>query len=91
MSAPKRLADTMTAQDLNSDGCVDLVAAVLTAAAEEYRQVRRCLRAQPFDADTYRHYLNCRDFWTSHYFRRLTGGLVDGRAILQQLDMEGEI
>ena len=88
MTAPKRLADIMTAQDLNSDGCVALVAAVLAAAAEEFRYARFCVRNQPFDVDSYQHYLNCRDFWTSQYFRRLTGGLVNGRAILERLDME---
>lgn len=82
-----RLKDRLSPQDLDDNGCISLVATVLGNAADEYRSVRRC-RKTDSSKETEQHYELCRQFWLSDYFRRLTGGLISGTAILTSLDAE---
>ena len=84
----KRLAEKMTAAQLNSEGCLQLVCTVLAEAREEYRSVRRALHCSPDDKDLQRHHKAIRQFFTSEYFHNLTGGMVDGQAVLDSLDKE---
>ena len=82
-----RLKDRLSPQDLADNGCVSLVSTVLQDAADEYRSVLRCKKVDD-SRETRQHYEQCRAFWTSDYFRRLTGGLISGTAILTSLDAE---
>lgn len=84
----KRLAEKMTAEQLNSEGCLQLVCTFLAEAREEYRWVRRGLHCTPDDKELLRHYKLMRAFFTSEYFHNITGGMVDGQAVLDSLDKE---
>lgn len=88
MDALPRLADTHRAEDLNTDGCISLVAQIMQDAAEEYQQARRALRADPADKDAAAHMATIRAFYLSDYFKMLSGGLADGRIVMRELDRQ---
>ena len=81
-----RMRETMTAADLNLDGCIELASAILREAASDYTEARRALNRNPFDQDARHHFYECRRFYNSDYFKALSGGLVDGKAVMEDLD-----
>lgn len=81
-----RMADYLQPEELNLDGCISLATAVLAGAAEDYLHAARQYRANPHSESARAHYRTCRNFYLSDYFQALSGGLVDGKAVLKELD-----
>ncbi len=80
---PPRIA---SADDLNLDGCIALVEAIIKDAAQEYICARREYKKNPFDKDAKKHYEQSRRFFLSEYFFNLTD--LDGKAVLEKLDAQ---
>lgn len=83
-SEPPRI---QSADQLNTEGCLMLVEAIVRNAAQEYVCARRDYKKNPFDKDAKRHYEQARRFFLSEYFFNLTD--LDGKAVLEKLDQEG--
>ena len=83
-----RMKDRLTPDDLNDRACVELAATVLEEAAEAYKQALRHVRNNPFDKTAREHLNTCRDFYRSDWFKALSCGLVDGEAVMRELEKE---
>ena len=83
-----RMKDRLTPDDLNTRACVDLAATVLEEAAEAYKQALRNVRISPRDRIAREHLKTCRDFYRSDWFKALSCGLVDGEAVMRELEKE---
>lgn len=75
-----------SADQLDLEGCIRLVEAIVKDAAEEYKCARREYKKNPFDQDAKKHYERARRFFLSEYFFNLTN--LDGKAVLNKLDAE---
>lgn len=81
-----RMADYLKPDDLNLDGCISLATAVLAGAADEYVQTARQRKAEPWNQSVQSHYKACRKFYLSDYFKAMSGGVTDGKTVLELLD-----
>ena len=80
-------APRLTSPDqLNTEGCISLVEAIVHDATEEYICARRNYKKNPYDKKSILHYNQMRRWFLSEYFHRLTN--LDGKAILERLDAE---
>lgn len=80
----KRLKETHTAAQLDTNGCLLLIETICHDAAIEYNNCRFVLNRNPNDRDARHHYDLCRRFFLSRYFANLTE--LDGKEVLAQLD-----
>ena len=83
-----RMKDRLTPDDLNTSACVELAATVLKEAAEAYKQALRNVRIAPRDKIAREHLKTCRDFYRSDWFKALSCGMVDGEAVMRELEKE---
>ena len=78
---PPRIA---SADDLDFEGCIAVVEAIVKDAAEAYVCAKRDYKKNPFDREAKKHYEQSRRFFLSEYFWNLTN--LDGKAVLEKLD-----
>ena len=84
----RRMAEYLRPKDLNLDGCVKLASTILASAASDYIQCARQLKVEPNNQTVQAHYKACRKFYLSDYFKALSGGVTDGRTVLELLDRQ---
>ena len=81
-----RLRDTLSPDDLDLGACVNLAGYVLQEAAAEYVAARRALHREPFNKSAREHLKQLRIFYGSDYFKALSCGMVEGSAVMRELD-----
>lgn len=86
----RRMKDYMKPEDLNTDGVVMLASAVLAEAAAAYVHAKAATLRHPNDKDAQEHLKTCVLFYRSDWYKALSGGLVDGDAVMLELDRQAE-
>ena len=79
-----RLKDYMKPEDLNTEACLDLAAAVLGEQAKELGHAARRAAVRP-NKENLRHLRTMRDFYRGSWFQVLSLGLVDGDQVAQAI------
>ena len=80
-----RMKDTLTAKDLNTEACVTLAGVVLSEAADANVHACRRYNSSP-SPENRAHLKNCRDFYLGDYFKALSCGMVEGEAVMRELN-----
>ena len=79
-----RMKDYLKPEDLNTDACVDLAAAVLGEQQDALTHAARKAAAHP-TKENLQHLESLRNFYTSDWFKVLSCGLADGKEIAQRI------
>ena len=79
-----RMKDYLKPEDLNTEACVDLAAAILSEAGQALTVAAQQAAAHP-TADNMRHLKVCRDFYQSEMFQALSLGAVDGTTAAKKI------
>ena len=79
-----RLKDTMTAQDLNTTGCVKLAVAVLEEQAVKLGHAARRYANNPSD-ENMKQLKRIREWYQSEWFDILSCGLADGKTAAKSI------
>ena len=79
-----RMKDYLKPQDLNTDACVDLAAAILSEMQDALTYAARKAAAHP-NEENLRHLESMRNFYKSDWFNVLSCGLADGEQIAQRI------
>ena len=79
-----RMKDYLKPEDLNTDACVDLAAAVLGEQQDALTHAARKAAAHP-TKENLQHLENLRNFYKSDWFKVLSCGLADGEEIAQRI------
>ena len=79
-----RLKDTMTAQDLNTTGCVKLAVAVLEEQANELTHAARRYANHPSN-ENMKQLKRIREWYESEWFDILSCGLADGKTVAKDI------
>ena len=84
LDACHRMADYLTAADLNTEACVNLAATILEEQANELAHA--ALKAENnSNADNWQRLVYIKSFYESDMFAALSCGLVDGTALAQNI------
>lgn len=73
-------------EDLNDEGCIRLIEAIVRDAAREWRNCRLSIVLQPNDPKPREHMKRLEEWFRSPYFHGLTN--LDGDAILEKLEAD---
>lgn len=84
MDTMPRLKDYMKAEDLNTDGCVKLVAAIMREQAQDLTSAARRYNTYP-SKENREHLEQCRSFYRSDLFKALSCGIVDGEQVMKNI------
>ena len=84
MDKMPRMKDYLKPEDLNTDGCVDLAAAVLREQAQDLTSAARRYNTYP-SKENYEHLKQCRDFYKSDMFVALSCGMADGEQVMKKI------
>lgn len=80
-----RLKDTVKPEDLNTDACVKLAGEIVKGLANDYIQARRKYNHQP-TPENRQALERIRKLYRSEWFGAMSMGLVDGQAVMEELD-----
>ena len=89
MDALPRMRDYLEPEDLNTEACVTLAAQVMREAAEAYIHAKRRAMSSP-SIENRAHLKTCEEFYRSDWFKALSCGLVDGEAVIKELNTQIE-
>lgn len=84
VKAMPRMKDYLKPEDLNTEACIDLAAAVLEEQAIALTHAARKAASWP-SKENHAHLKTCRDFYKSDWYKVLSCGLADGEAVAQQI------
>lgn len=84
MDTMPRLKDYMKAEDLNTDGCLNLVAAIMREQAQDLTSAARRYNVYP-SKENREHLEQCRSFYRSDLFKALSCGMVDGEQVMKKI------
>lgn len=79
--------ERLTIDDLNDDGVEAIVGSIVRVAVEDYQDLLRRLFSDGYsfeDAAESSTLLDLKCFFESEHFRALTGGFLDGDAVMEQ-------
>ena len=79
-----RMKDYLKPEDLNTEACIDLAAAVLGEQQDALTHAARKAAANP-TKENIQHRKRLRDFYKSDWFKVLSCGLADGEEIAQRI------
>ena len=79
-----RMKDYLKPEDLNTDACVDLAAAVLGEQQDALTHAARKAAAHP-TKENLQHLERLREFYKSDWFKVLSCGLAEGEDIAQRI------
>ena len=80
------MENRLTADQLDSNGCFNMLYAMVQLLARDFRVAYRAAANNPRNTRMRRRYRRIRDVFTSEYFSVLTG--LDGSAVVDQLESE---
>lgn len=78
--------ERLKAEDLNDEGCLRLIEAIVGSAADEWRNCRLALALEPNDRRNREHMDYLEKFFRSEYFHDLTN--LDGESVLKKLESD---
>jgi len=84
IDAMPRMKDYLTADDLNTDACVNLAATVLGEQQDALTSAARKAAAHP-TRENLRHLEELRNFYESDWYKVLSCGLADGEEIAKRI------
>lgn len=79
-----RMKDYLKAEDLDTDGCVELARVILKDAANALTEAARTAAGSQ-NPEHFRYLKMCQNFYRSDLFAALSLGLVDGETVMQQI------
>jgi hypothetical protein len=82
-----RMKDTMLAEDMNTDGCIRLVSAILDGATQDLASAAVRTALCPSKGN-YEHLRQCRAFYASDWFVALSNGMADGPSVAKKIERE---